>query len=231
MTASCPQGTVPDDDVCVHLPEGQEEEEAPEAQSAENAHRDVHGQWVAYDQIPRRPDRDSDYDAYRYPVACASGCVISGYDLDRPDEMQRRTRKRVGHGAIDIAAAKGTPVVLLDLEHQQGDAQVIYVGPLFGTTVVTRHTVREGGKLRDYIVLFGHLDGATPGLADHIGALLREGDPIGYVGDSGSAGLVHLHLEARRVRDGVDSSRLGPAALVDNAMTVVCDPRNILPTR
>jgi murein DD-endopeptidase MepM/ murein hydrolase activator NlpD len=106
---------------------------------------------------------------------------------------------------------------------------VIYVGPLFGTTVVTRHTLREGGRLRDYVLLFGHLDAPAPGL--HPGSPLHEGDSIGFVGDTGSPDIVHLHLEARRVRDGVDPTKLTPSAIVDNNSTVVCDPRNVLPLR
>jgi hypothetical protein len=60
---------------------------------------------------------------------------------------------------------------------------------------------------------------------------LREGDPVGAVGDTGSPSLVHLHLEARRVRDGVDVAKLSPSAMIANESSVVCDPRNILPLR
>jgi hypothetical protein len=58
---------------------------------------------------------------------------------------------------------------------------------------------------------------------------LKEGDLVGAVGDTGSPELVHLHLEARRVRDGVDVSRLAPSAMIANENSVVCDPRNVLP--
>jgi hypothetical protein len=57
---------------------------------------------------------------------------------------------------------------------------------------------------------------------------------VGYVGDTGSPELVHLHLEARRVRDGVDVAsvaRSAPRALAENANSVVCDPRNVLPLK
>ena len=107
----------------------------------------------------------------------------------------------IGHGGVDLPQTKGTPVVLVALEHQEGDAEVLYTGPLFGTTVVTRHTLREGGRSLDYVVLFGHLDAIAAGLAP--GATLKEGAAIGTVGDTGSPSLVHLHLEVRRVREGV----------------------------
>jgi len=219
---------LPDGDACVRIADA---DEAPEAEANLNAHHDRRGRWVTYDQIPRRPERPADYDAYRYPVPCERGCVVSGYDLDQPEDAQRRGRRLryVGHGAVDLLKRRGTAVTLVALEHQVEDAEVVYVGPLFGTTVVTRHALREGGQLRDYLLLFGHLDAAAPGL--RAGMHLREGDPVGFVGDTGSPSLVHLHLEARRVRDGVDVGKLPPSAMIANESSVVCDPRNILPLR
>ena len=104
---------------------------------------------------------------------------------------------------------------------------MVYVGALFGKTVVTRHTVREGGKLRDYLLLFGHLEGPAPGL--NVGGHLADGSLVGFVGDTGSPELVHLHLEARRVRDELDITKVPPARLLDSDVSVVCDPRNVLP--
>jgi murein DD-endopeptidase MepM/ murein hydrolase activator NlpD len=216
--------------VCVHVPG--DDEGAPAAPSGVNAHRDPRGRWVLYDQIPRRPDRPADYDAYRYPVPCDRACVVSGYDLDRPDDLQRRGRRlrQVGHGAIDISQPRGTPVAEVPLEHQQGDTEIVYVGPLFGTSVVTRHTVHEGGQPRDYLVILGHLDSVGAGV--ETGAHVQPGAILGFVGDTGSPGLVHLHIEVRRVRPEahVDPAKTPPAALVGEA-TIVCDPRNVLPLR
>ncbi len=231
----CPPGTLPDGDACVHLPG---EDDGPDALIEPNAHRERSGRWAQYAQIPRRPDRPADYDLYRYPIPPGlpgGHAVVSGYDLDRPDEKQRRGRtlRAVGHGGVDLPQKRGTPVKLVALEHQQGDADVVYGGHLFGTTVVTRHTVREGGQLRDYLVLHGHLDGIAPGLA--AGSAVKDGDVVGFVGDTGSPELVHLHLEARRVREGVDvTKRLakgGPADLLADDVSVVCDPRNVLPLK
>jgi murein DD-endopeptidase MepM/ murein hydrolase activator NlpD len=236
LAAPCPVETFPDGDACVHLPG--DLGVSAEALAAENAHRERTGRWTVYEQIPRRPDRPASYDEYRYPVPPGlpgGHFVMSGYDLDRPDESQRRGRAlhAVGHGGVDLPDPRGTPIRLVPLENQVGDADVVYVGPLFGTTVVTRHTVREGGRLRDYVLLYGHLEEAAPGLA--AGRALKEGDVVGAVGDTGSPELVHLHLEARRVRDGLDAAqrvkeRGGPSLLEGDA-TVVCDPRNVLPLR
>lgn len=225
----CPARTLPDGEACVRLPE--HDEGAPEPESAQNGHHDTRGRWMTYDEIPRRLDRPADYDAYRYPVPCDRQCVVSGFDLDRPDGLQRRgpRLRQVGHGAVDLPQVKGTPIRMIALERQQGDAEVLYVGPLFGTTVVTRHSLREGGQLHDYVLLFGHLDSQAPGV--HTGAYLKEGDILGFVGDTGSPELVHLHLEVRRVRAGLDAAKLGPSAAIANENSVVCDPRNVLPLR
>jgi murein DD-endopeptidase MepM/ murein hydrolase activator NlpD len=225
----CAANRLPDNEVCVHLPD--DEEGAPAAESAVGTHRDPRGDWIVYDQIPRRPDRPGAYDAYQYPVPCPPGCVFSGYDLDRADAVQRRGRRlrHVGHGGVDLAAPRGTPVLLMSLDHQEQDAEVVYVGLLFGMTVVTRHTIREAGVLRDYIVLFAHLDSPGPRLSPRaVGTRLRAGEVVGFVGDTGSPGLVHLHMEVRRVREGADLSHLSSAGLVNGAETVVCDPRNVL---
>lgn len=233
LRAVCPRGTLPDGDACVHVPptgQGEDDEGAPLPESSVNTHRDSLGRWVVYDEIPRRPERPSAYDAYRYPVPCErTACVVSGYDLNRNDEQQRRGARlrQVGHGAVDLIEPEGTPVHLVGLDHQEGPAEVVYVGPLFGITVVTRHTVREAGRLRDYLVLFGHLESASPGI--HIGAVLGEGDVLGGVGDTGSPGRVHLHLETRRLRDGVDATKLAPSSLANSVSSIVCDPRNVLP--
>jgi murein DD-endopeptidase MepM/ murein hydrolase activator NlpD len=118
---------------------------------------------------------------------------------------------------------------MVTLEHQLGDAEVVYVGPLFGTTVMTRHTLREAGQLHDYLLLLGHLDAPAPGI--EVGSRLKDGDTIGFVGDTGSPELVHLHLEARRVRSGVDLGKLPPGTMIANETSVVCDPRNVLPLK
>lgn len=230
--SGCPRGTAPDGNACVHL------EMIDEGQSAEarpNTHHERSGRITTYEQIPRLPDRPADYDAYRYPIPPGipgGHYVISGYDLDKPDEQQRRgaALRHVGHGAVDLPQLKGTPIELVPLEHQDGDAEVLYTGPLFGLTVVTRHSVRESGRTRDYVVLFGHLDTIAPGVTP--GVMLHEGSRVGTVGDSGSPRLVHLHLEVRRVRDGIDPAKIpaGPM-LVNDAVTVVCDPRNVLPLK
>lgn len=227
--ALCPVGTLPDGGVCVPVWNTPSGGEALEEQRA--AHHDRQGRLRVYDQIPRRPERPPDYRRYQLPVPPLpqQSFVTSGYDLDQPDEAQRRgaEMKAVGHGGIDLAQKRGTPVLLVPLEHQIGDADVLFVGKLFGNSVVTHHAVREGGGLRDYIVIHGHLEKPASGLTK--GAALPAGGVVGYVGDSGSPGVVHLHLEVRRTREGLAIGALGPGELAHNSKTVACDPRNVLP--
>jgi murein DD-endopeptidase MepM/ murein hydrolase activator NlpD len=229
----CPAGTLPDFDQCVTIPEEVATGSAAELVGVQNVHRERSGRLAVYEQIPRMPERPEDYDAYRYPIPPVSGGhhAVGPYDLDRPDSEQRRGARltHTGHGGVDLMQARGTEVRLVALEHQQGDAQVVFAGSLFGISLVTKHTLREGGRLRDYVVLHGHLDGIAAGL--EVGATLREGDLIGYVGDTGSEGLVHLHLEVRQVRDGIDPAELSTQQVVRNNVSIPCDPRNVLPLK
>jgi hypothetical protein len=231
MSAVCPAGTLPDGDACVAWPVG--DEGADELQALGGMHRDKRGHLRAYDQIPRRPDRPEDYAAYRYPVATADNerLRVGGYDLDLPDAEQRRGRKfsQVGHGGVDLLAPRGAEVKAVTLEHQDGEAAVLFAGKLFGTTVITRHTLREGGRLRDYVVLYGHLAQVAAGVEP--GKPAPEGALLGYVGDTGSEGIVHLHLEVRRVRDGIDTAKTPPERFALGEVSVVCDPRNVLPVK
>jgi hypothetical protein len=228
--AQCPPDSLEDSSVCVPVPEPNEP--SGEALVAErNVHRTRSGAWTEYDQIPRRPDRPRDYSLYRYPVQPLAGqsLLMSGYDLNLPNESQRRgpRLKAVGHGGIDLAQHRGAEVRLVPLEHQIGPARVLHVGWLFGNTVVTLHSVKEAGGERSYVVLHGHLERPATGL--EIGSLLDDGALVGFVGDSDSPGAVHLHLEIRQIREGLEARSLAPGDIVDNARTVACDPRNLLP--
>ncbi len=232
LAAECPPGTLPDANVCIPVPQTDDSGQDPLI-AEQNRHRDRSGNWVVYDQIPRRPERPADYSRYRYPIELQQGqsLISSGYDLHLHDADQRRGAelKAVGHGGIDLAQRRGTEVRLVNLEHQVGSADVVFVGELFGNSVVTRHALREGGQLREYVVIYGHLGGPAPGLS--AGMELNEGGLVGFVGDSGSPGAVHLHLEIRRVRSGVDIAALSGSSIAKTSNSVVCDPRNLLPLK
>jgi murein DD-endopeptidase MepM/ murein hydrolase activator NlpD len=233
LSAVCPAGSLPDVDQCVPFPADPDGDQGAELVGSTNVHRERDGHVRSYENIPRLPERPADYDAYRYPVPPPPDghFHVSGYDLDRPDAEQRRGRRltHVGHGGVDLMHARGTEVRSVALEHQQGDAEVVLAGKLFGISVVTRHTVREGGRTRDYVVLHGHLDSIAPGLG--VGATVRDGDLLGAVGDTGSEGMVHLHLEVRQVRDGVEPDALRSTSVVRPSVSIPCDPRNVMPVR
>ena len=194
-----------------------------------NGHRERSGEWVIYQHILRGADRPYAYSAYETPVAGFP--VTSPFDLDQPDAHQRRDAElsATGHGGIDVAAPMGTLIRMVTLDRQVGPAEVLYVGHLFGTSVVTHHQIREGTRLRDYVVIFGHLDQPAEGLRR--GVTLDAGDIVGTVGDSDSPGRVHLHFEARRMRQGVDPWTVPGPKIDEREFSVVSDPRNVLPLR
>jgi len=239
----CDERTVPDGTSCVPIPRADEpiRQGGPAALPSRGTHASRGVGMTSYDHLPRRPDRPASADEFVYPVGSADQppAVLSGYDLGRPGLAQRVSgdeAHQVGHGAVDLAAARGAPVHLVHLTGQEGPASVLFVGRLFGLTVVTSHSVRESGRLRQYLLFHGHLDRPAPGLVPT--SAPSEGDVLGFVGDTGSPGNVHLHLEVRRVRADVDigvlektvGSALAPK-LVSQAVSIPCDPRNVLPLR
>lgn len=196
-------------------------------------HTDRDGSRRVYEHIPLRREQRADYAAYRYPVEAqrAAHPVASGYDLGRPDGLQRRGESlhAVGHGGVDLLQSRGTPVRVVSLRGEVGEPVVVHAGWLFGTSVVLRHVVREGGALRSYLAIHGHLDAIAPGVVR--GRFVRSGTVIGAVGDSASEGVVHLHYEVRRVRSGVDPMRVPVGTLDTQEVSIPCDPRNVLPMR
>lgn len=228
-TARCPTGALELDGVCVSPAAALGER----ARVEENMHTERSGRRVRYEHLPRRPELPADYGRYLYPVDPPEhgAPVASGYDLGRPDALQRRgaTLSAVGHGGVDVLQARGTPVRVISLRGEVGDAEVVYAGPLFGTTVVLRHVVRDEGATRTYLALHGHLDHAAPGVTRGVAA--APGTVLGFVGDTGAEGVVHLHYEVRLVREGVDPARVEPAELTNQSVSIPCDPRNVLPFR
>lgn len=232
LGALCGPRTIPDGEACVPLPApGAPIEERGELRAAKGAHPSAQARAEIYDQIPRLPERPAEHEAYLYPIGSpeAPPRLLSGYDLDRPAPEQRQGAEfhETGHGGLDLAGNRGDPVRLIALEHQEGNVEVAFVGELFGITVATSHMLQEAGRLRHYVVLHGHLDRPGPGIV--AGAKVAPGDTIGFVGDSGSPGIVHLHLEVRQVREGVNLAAIELGRLADNATSVPCDPRNVLP--
>jgi murein DD-endopeptidase MepM/ murein hydrolase activator NlpD len=95
------------------------------------------------------------------------------------------------HNAVDIMAARGTPVVAA----AAGTIQQLGTGGAGGIAV---YEIDESGK---YAYYYAHLDRLAPGLAE--GQAVAKGDVIGYVGSTGNApeGAPHLHFAIYEVGD------------------------------
>ncbi len=167
------------------------------------------------DRIPRRPERPADAAAYVYPLADATRAPRVLADLEQP--------------GIRLAARPGEKVVLLALEHQTGPAEVIFVGDLFGRTVVTAHVLEEGGRKRTLLLFHGGLDHAEAGVV--AGAKLEAGAELGAARSDLGGGLIDVYVEAREVREGAKLDAADPKKLTDAAVGVPTDVRNVLPLR
>ena len=88
------------------------------------------------------------------------------------------------HEAIDIMAARGTPVLAAD----EGKVVKLFLSKPGGLTVY------QFDASQTYCYYYAHLDRYAPELKE--GALLRKGDVLGYVGSSGDASpeAPHLHF-------------------------------------
>lgn len=201
----CPAGTLLDNSVCVPVP-------APSSTpDAAGAIRD----WQVYDRLPRRPDRPSDPRRYRWPITDVAAFDPSPFTADGA----------VAVDALLLAAPARTPVAAPGLEQQRGKTAVLYTGPVVGRSVVTEHRVLEGKQEQIYLVLLGNL--AT--VSTKAGSRLDPGTKLGTVGDPSLRSMSGLHLEVRRVRQGVDVRALQPEEYRSRAHTIACDARNVLP--
>jgi murein DD-endopeptidase MepM/ murein hydrolase activator NlpD len=106
----------------------------------------------------------------------------------RPDDLrdtfsEARSEGRE-HNAIDIMAPKGTPV----LAAADGEIVRIYTNRRGGNTIY------QLSADRTLVFYYAHLDRYADGLS--VGHQARQGEVIGYVGDTGNArGTPHLHFE------------------------------------
>jgi murein DD-endopeptidase MepM/ murein hydrolase activator NlpD len=92
-----------------------------------------------------------------------------------------RSEGRV-HDAIDIPAARGTPV----LAAADGPVVKLFQSERGGTTV---YQLSSDGK---FVYYYAHLDRYADGLTENHFA--KQGETIAYVGDTGNAGPGNYHL-------------------------------------
>ncbi len=115
----------------------------------------------------------------RNPVDVAR--ISSRFSLKRWHPVLHRFR---AHKGVDYAAPAGTPI------RATADGRVLYKGRKggYGRTVVLQHG-------EHYTTLYAHMSRYARGLK--VGASVRQGEVIGYIGSSGLATGPHLHYEFR----------------------------------
>lgn len=110
---------------------------------------------------------------------------VVGYDVknlrDNFDETRGGMRK---HEALDIMAARGTPVVAVD----DGVVTKLFRSIAGGITIY------QYDRSGTFVYYYAHLDRYADGLKE--GQVLKRGDVIGYVGTTGNApaNAPHLHF-------------------------------------
>ena len=219
MPAPCGPGTLPEGPVCVRIPTG-----ATGATGAGTAAAAAPGRprEPEPERVPRRPDRPADPAAYRYPLADAR--VLGGFaDVPSPPSPWP-----MGEG-IEIGATKGAEVKLVALDHQEGAAEVVFAGELYGPTIALLQTVKEGDQSKRYLAIYGYLDHVANGLA--AGAKLEDGAILGAAGDAGVGTLGHVYLETRLARGDAKIEAMDTKKLGDATISAPCDPRNVLPLK
>lgn len=107
--------------------------------------------------------------------------ISSGFNSHRRHPILNRIR---AHKGIDYAARTGTPV------KSAGDGEVIFRGRKggYGQVLIVKHG-------EHYETLYAHLSDFRNGLES--GDLVKQGEVIGYVGQTGLATGPHLHYEFR----------------------------------
>jgi murein DD-endopeptidase MepM/ murein hydrolase activator NlpD len=118
--------------------------------------------------------------------------VTSGYGLRRMHPILRRVLPHLG---TDYAASTGTPV----LASADGVVGTAGINGGYGNLVEIRHA-------SGYSTRYAHLREIAPGVSP--GALVRQGQMIGRVGQTGLATGPHLHYEVRR-----NGSPINPALI------------------
>ena len=101
-----------------------------------------------------------------------------------PNRLHPVLKTRRPHRGVDYAAPRGTPI------KASGDGKVIFRGTKsgYGKTVILQH----GGNIT---TLYAHMQGFVRNVG--VGTRVRQGQTIGYVGDTGMVTGVHLHYEYR----------------------------------
>lgn len=114
---------------------------------------------------------------------------VSSLHHDWGDPREGGKRK---HQGLDLMAPAGTPVVAA----LSGTVEKLFDSDRGGHTLYIRSPDHR------WMLYYAHLKGYAPGLAE--GQQVRQGQVVGYVGDSGNAGAgnTHLHFAVNWMRAG-----------------------------
>ena len=125
--------------------------------------------------------------------------VSSHFNPNRRHPILNKIR---AHNGVDYAAKRNTPI------RATGEGVIESIGWKggYGRTIVIRH----GG---DISTLYAHLEKYQPSLVK--GSKIKQGQTIGYVGDSGLATAPHLHYEVVK-----NNKRVNPVNYYFNDLTV-----------
>lgn len=126
----------------------------------------------------------------RNPVE--SAIISSKFDLHRKHPILHKIR---AHKGVDYAADIGTPI------NATGDGRIIFLGKKngYGNTIVIQHDKHRS-------TLYAHMQKFARYM--RVGRKVRQGQIIGYVGQTGLATGPHLHYEFR-----VDGVHIDPLKL------------------
>lgn len=131
--------------------------------------------------------------------------LIDTFSDSRSDERS--------HDAIDIPAPAGTPVLAAD------DGELVR----FRESVPGGITIYQLSADRKFVYYYAHLQSRAPGIAEK--QSVSKGTVIGYVGDTGNAGIgnFHLHFSIGAIQDPDrywESVNINPYPLLMNGVEV-----------
>lgn len=172
--------------------------------SPERASRTIVAEKVDRDSIPERavpavdrPGENAPRMPAEHPVTAprsAAGLIIPVRGVEPEDLVDTYSASRSAgrsHNAIDIMAAHNTPV----LAATDGVVKRLFLSDKGGITIY------QLGNDGSTIYYYAHLAAYAEGLDE--GDELKQGDVIGYVGDTGNSGKgnFHLHFAVWKIRD------------------------------
>lgn len=109
-------------------------------------------------------------------------------------------KKYRAHLGVDYAAGTGTPIMAA------GDGRVVFVGESrgYGKTIKIQH---EG----DFLTLYAHQNSFKKGIRR--GSVVKKGEVIGYVGNTGLSSGPHLHFGLYQDNNAIDPLKVVQLAI------------------